>query len=129
MSSTSAIAAVLLPIVRRVLPTVIANDIIGVSSLNARFSSGPPFYDRVKLSKEVYNNFLRINNRKTYHDPEHIKDAGYPYLEMNHIGYYPYCDRIKWCNDTIGKFGYIEFKGTFFFKDQNDYMSFVMRWT
>lgn len=122
---------VILPIMRRVMPNVIANSIIGVQpmsgpigmiySMRARYVY---VKNKIQLSKQHYRKFLRLYDRRqfTYHDD--ILKAGYFWCNVNDE-----TDIVEWCNSMFGQYGYIHDSVNlrFYFENINDQTAFKMR--
>jgi hypothetical protein len=112
---------------RRVMPQIIANDIMGVSPMrgpvdsifNLRFK-----YDehRMPMSKEHYRIFLRINDRPKRQPVRAFLAAGYP-TEICYAFV-----AADWCREQFGRYGFLRFGSTFIFKDEADALLFRIRW-
>lgn len=129
-------AATLLSIVRRVMPTIIANDIVGVSPmtgpigdifmLKERYTNG--WRGRVKLTKDHYRYFLRVYNRRVYHHPEYLTSLGYTHTKLTRRDDVDInATKAKvWCTDNLKQGSWICSHADFWFADQNDYILFTM---
>ena len=131
-NNISSLNKVILPMIRRVMPSVIANSIIGVSPMTGpigqihtmRYRYGKSIADPIKLNNAVYAKFVRLNNRKKTHTHQSIIDAGY-YPCNKYMGW----ECREWCDNMYGKNGYIEgHDGYIYFENKDDYTFFIMRW-
>ena len=130
---TTPMVKVLLPIIRRVMPTIIANDLIGVSpmsgpagnifTLQERYRNG--WAGRLKLNKDHYRYFLRIYNRRIHHHPEYITSLGYPHVRVSRRDSLNIV-ALDWCLDNLKPGTWIYNNSDFWFADQNDYVLFRM---
>jgi hypothetical protein len=115
---------VLLPLIRNVMPSIIANDIIGVSPMTA------PYPTTVKLTKEHYRYFLRAYNRRQYHTVDYINSLGYPSVKLTRRDDSEY-NALKarvWAIENLKPGSYINSSGVFWFARDKDYTLFLMRW-
>ena len=130
---------ILLPKLRAVLPHIIANQIIGVQPMTGpvgqifsmRYRYGHSSLEwgaRILMSKELYNKFLRLNNRKIYQKTESIKQAGYPFVRYVGKTFEDHMECIDWCNDIFGKNGYMTFNNEWFFENKEDHALFILTW-
>ena len=127
---------VVIPLLRRTLPNIIANDIIGVSpmaapagqifSLRTRYGQVQPH--RIKISNAQYNKFVRLNNRKRTQTIMDIKNAGYFSIYFIHKTFSEHIDCIEWCDKAYGKDGYIISENEFFFENEEDITLFKLTW-
>lgn len=131
-SNITSLNKVILPMIRRAMPNIIANSIIGVSPLTRpvsqvytmkiRYAS---IKQKVALNKEHYKIFLRLYNRRQFTYHHDIIDAGYYMCKLHfHNG----C--VEWCEENFGKYGFIHdpMYGRFYFENINDQTFFKMRW-
>lgn len=121
--------SVLLPIIRRVMPTLIANEIIGVQPMVGPaagiFGLKNGWYGRVKLTKDHYRYFLQVYNRRTYHHPDYLTSLGYPHVKVSrrdglHI------DALDWCYDNLKAGSWISSHNDFWFSNEEDVLAFKM---
>lgn len=127
--SMSAFDPILIPMIRRLMPNIIANSIIGVQPMtgptanifNLRFARE----HRVLVSKEHYKIFLRVNDRPKTQPLRAFRSAGYPTVDLNIIDTIP---AMQWCREQFGEHGFLRFNTMFVFKDEDDAMAFRMRW-
>ena len=121
---------VLLPLIRRVMPTIIANSIIGVSPM-----TGPPvsvfdmigFSSPVEMTKVHYSHFLRVYNRRTQHRPEYITGLGYQKIRITRRADL-HLDADQWCRDNPKAGSYVRKFGEFWFAYNDDAVLFKMTW-
>lgn len=135
MNTTSNIGQlnkVILPIIRRAMPSVIANSIIGVQPMTAPSAQVYTMkfrYEAIKhkisLNKEHYKIFLRLYNRRQFTYHHDIIDAGYYMCEL-----YFSNGCVEWCREQFGNYGFIHdhVYGRFYFENINDQTLFKMRW-
>jgi Major capsid protein Gp23 len=124
--------SILIPLIRRVMPGIIANDIISVSpmigpasqifTLKVRYQLMKD--RRVKVKKEIYRTFLRINNRRKTQSDNDFSKAGY------WQGSGAFIDVIGWCTEQFGAHGYWHNHetGTVWFATETDYTAYCMVW-
>lgn len=105
---------VLLSLIRRVWPTVIANSLIGTQPITGQ--AGQIFGMRSRyayewrfkmIDKRYFKNFLRLNDRKQSFSTDEITTAKYPLIRLTQ-------DQIdnreviwEWCNENVGKYHWI----------------------
>jgi len=131
LSGTIPPNSVLIPVIRQVMPTIIANSIIGVQSMIG--PSGSTFmryryYPRIKMTAMHYRVFLRLNNRKKSQTVNDFLQAKYPYVPCNFTAFDQDMDCIAWCNQQFGNSGYVFDNGILWFKNDHDCMLFTLRW-
>lgn len=124
---------VLVNLVRRVYPQLIANSIIGVAPMTAptvrilkmrrRYRYKKP---RIRMSKALYKAFLRLNDRPKTQALQAFMDAVYPTAEVTWKALPT--DTYEWCDANLGKDAWVEQAGTFAFKDDADAALFSMVW-
>lgn len=127
--SNSKVLIPLIPIIRRVMPTIIAQDIVGVQPM-----SGPiidiltrqtGYSGRVVLTKSHFGHFLRIYNRRKAHHPDYITSLGY---EKFRIRYSDVIEAKEWCRKTFKPGAYIRSMNDFWFANERDALLFSLRW-
>lgn len=121
---------VLMPMMRRILPNILAQQIIGVQPMT--YPAGNIFglrenYDinyKIQTTPELYNTFVRIyNRRRKYVKVREFIQAGYPsvYADMQQ-GWHNIHD---WCRANFGPYGYVWFGDRFFFENEDHKNMFV----
>lgn len=122
---------VLMPLVQRVMPNIIAQQIIGVQPMTGL--SGQIFRAGTKhiltqkkrqMNKEHYKVFLRLNDRKKSQKREDFYRAGYPWVDVDLNKNWQ--EMHKWCRDNFGENGYLWFGERFFFENENDRLLFIL---
>ena len=123
----------LLSIIRKTMPNLIANQIVGVQPMTSNSGLGA-FYapyvpqgfkpHRLRFTKANYRHFLRLNDRKTSQTIRDLEQAGYRYQ---------ICDRpIKeiagWIKETFGDRTVI-FHATIYFAYEEDLTLYLLRWS
>ena len=137
------LSKVILPIVRRVMPSIIATDIIGVQpmtgptgqifTLRNRYGKGKyrgKRDDRLKIPLQPghFKVFLRLYNRRKFTLHEDILAANYPWVYIN--SYQAAQEAQDWCKERFGKCGYIfdmRFS-RFYFENREDCAMFTLSW-
>jgi hypothetical protein len=124
---------VILPLIRRVMPSIIAQDIIGVQPMTGAFNSihsqgwvlrnGYP--GRITLTKNHYRHFLRVYNRRNRHHPEYITQLGYSHFKIDYTNRQ---DAAVWCKQTFKPGSFIISFNDFWFAYERDAMLFSLRW-
>jgi hypothetical protein len=130
MPTQQVLDPVILPIIRRVWPQLLAQQIIGVQPMTgpigqiftakANFQGG-----RVVLSKVHFGHFLRVYNRRKYYHPEYLTTLGYQKFRINIE------DAIKaerWCRSNLKPGSYIRSMSDFWFAHDRDAMMFGLTW-
>lgn len=131
--TTNDIASVLLPIIRRVMPTLIANDIIGVAPMTGPVSNIFDIHSawanrsQVMMTKVHYGHFLRVHNRRQYHLADYITDLGYQKMRVSRRADL-HLDAAQWCKDNLKAGSYVRRFGDFWFAYNSDYTMFKLRW-
>lgn len=126
--------SVILPVIRRLLPHVVANDIIGVQPMTAtaaqihtiktRYDS-PSLYN-VALTKDHFKHFLRVYNRKKYHNFDDITALGYTTIDINAFNM---ISARQWCRKTLKPGSFVCSNARFCFAYERDYTLFMLRWS
>jgi len=120
---------VILPLIRRVMPNIIAQQIIGTQpmsdSAGTIFGMRANWGGRVVLTKEHYRHFLRVYNRRKHHHPDYLTGLGYPHIRIS-IGDVIAAER--WCRVTFKKGSYVRSLPDFWFANERDAMLFSLRW-
>lgn len=128
---------VILPKIRQIMPNIIAQDIIGVQPMTAtaaqihtiktRYDS-PSLYN-VALTKVHFKHFLRVYNRKKYHNFDDIAALGYATVNIN---IFNTVSAKQWCRETLKPGSFIFFKDhscyRLCFAYEQDYTLFLLRW-
>ena len=136
---------VLIPLIRRVMPNLIAQDIIGVSPMTGpaaqifklrsryRYHNIQPL--RYPVLPGVYRHFLRINNRRRTQNDDDLGAAGYASvtlptdrtpLAMQERG----AEIDAWCRENLGQDTWLRLgrSRTWWFSRDNDAVLFGMVW-
>lgn len=117
---------VLLSIVRKTMPILMARDIMGVSiSEEAIFKRA-----RVKMSKAQYKQFLRLNDRKGHQHENDFLKAKYPYHDMPN-SYNGVLALVDWLDMKMPN-RYVYMSGwtpRIFFENEQLKMLFLLRWS
>ena len=124
---------VILPIIRRVWPTLLAQEIIGAQPM-----TGPAgeifkkksdwFFNKVLLTKTHYRHFHRVYNRRKWHYRDYLTSLGYSQVSIN------LTDTIaarQWCRDNLKEGTYIAPANStiFLFAYERDATLFTLRWS
>lgn len=124
---------VLLPMIRRVMPNIIAQSIIGVQPMTGPagsiFSMRPYGWPgRVLFTKDHYRHFLRVYNRRKYHHPDYITGLGYSKMRLSRRDHLANNAEV-WCRDNLKTGSYVYDRGDFWFAYERDYTLFVLKWS
>lgn len=121
---------VLLPLIRRVMPSIIASDILGVSPLVAPtgkiYNMKSSWDGTLILTKLHYHHFLRVYNRKKYHTGDYLVNLGY---QKASIRYTNVRDAREWCKAKLKSGSYLISLNDFWFAYDTDATLFIMRWS
>jgi hypothetical protein len=140
-NQTNEFAKVLIPRIRRVMPNIIARQIIGVTPMTGPMGGifglaghlnperPPGWWDghKVRMTKDVYKNFLRLNDRKKHQTRQDFIKAGYPWASIRDLDYNEAVQ--SWLDDSIGKYRYVVVWDAIFFENKNDHLLYTLRWS
>lgn len=115
---------VILPIIRRVMPSVILSNIIGVAPL-----TGPVRTNyNTRVNAGIYRHFLRLNNRRKTQNCDLLRLAGYPMVKIDYLEVFA---ADYWCKCNLKPHSYIRLRGdhAFCFSRHEDEVLFRMRFT
>jgi hypothetical protein len=127
---------VLISTIRKVMPNVIANDILGVQPMTGPVSSifsnayrnslRRNVHRGIRPEREIFNHFLRINNRKKLFVLKDFLDSGYTYVNVNNtqIGNGTY----EWMSLNM-RHRYVCIHNHIFFANEQDKILFLLRWS
>lgn len=117
---------VLVPLIRNVMPNIIANSIISGQDMSNAFEDIMVSKGTWALQKEHFRYFFRVNNRKKYHRIGDIAALGYPMAKANIL----YVSKAKqWCRDNLKPGSYVTVMNCFCFANKNDYLIFTLKWS
>jgi hypothetical protein len=123
---------ILLPLIRNVMPNIIANDLIGVQPITGSaaeiFKTNYGFTGwggRVRMYKSHFNHFLRVYNRRKYHHPDYLTNLGY---KKSRVGFSDAIAADQWCRKTFKTGTYVRSSADFWFAYERDYTLFMLRW-
>ena len=120
---------VLLPLIRSVMPSIIASQIIGVQPMTGSTGSifGTTYNSGTcKMEKVHYQHFLRVYNRKKYHKIDDIKKLGYTMVTVSAINAVP---AKRWCKSTLKPGSFAMINTRFVFAYDRDATLFALRWS
>jgi hypothetical protein len=129
MSTQQVLNPVILPLIRRVMPNIIAHDLIGVQPMtgpSVSIFSSKWTLDHIKMQKEHYGHFLRAYNRKKYHKISDIAALGYTMLKIDAVDAVP---AKRWCIETLKPGSFVCVNTRFCFAYERDAMLFTLRWS
>jgi hypothetical protein len=140
VSTQESISQVVTTILHRAVPTVVANDIIGVQPMTAptgqifsiRYGSkSKRKYDnrlKIPLQPGHFKKFLRLYDRRKFTLHADIVAANYPWVYVN--DYKKAGEAKLWCIHNLGECGYIfdmRFS-RFYFENREDCAMFTLTW-
>jgi len=120
---------VLLPLIRRVMPNIIASQLIGVQSPTApvgQIFSSIWTLEHLKMKKVHYQHFLRVYNRKTYHKIDDVVKLGYTQVKVSVMNAIP---AKRWCVATLKPGSFVMINTRFVFAYDRDATLFALRWS
>ena len=120
---------ILIPLIRKVLPQQIAYDITGVQPMKSRtiFSD---LADQRTPPRELFNHFLRLNNRKRVLTLRDFQKAGYPFVTLTiEIIFSRETERDEWLCEVVGAYNYYYFDNVLFFENENLKTLYLLRWS
>ena len=125
---------VLVNLIRRVHPQLVAHSILGVQPMNTfsnnflwdTFNVGKyrDLRQTLKMNKEKYKTFLRLNNRKRKVPINDFYHAKYPYVDADYNK--SWAAIHEWCHEFIGEYRYVWFGERFFFENEHDRLMFIL---
>lgn len=129
MSTQQVLNPVLLPLIRRVMPNIIAHDLIGVqpmtgpvgSIFNSRWT-----LDNLTMQKEHFQHFLRVYNRKKYHSINDIAALGYTMTKVSALNA---VTAKNWCKENLKPGSFVCVNTRFCFAYDRDATFFAMKWS
>lgn len=118
---------------RKVLPGQIAKDILSVQPMTGRggksiFASLYHNKPGVHPPKEVFNHFLRVNNRKNLYRANDFLDAGYPYVDDKITKTDSSSMKYDWMRENM-RYRYICINHYIFFANEQDKVLYLLRWS
>lgn len=107
-------------LISRWMPQIIANNILLGYNDDSVFVKR-----RIPARPELYNRFLRLNNRRKTVCEQDFQDAGY-FQETFHGNFRQELVAINWCRKTFGNHGYWRNRNRFWFATQDDALLFKL---
>lgn len=119
-------AKVLLPIIRRVMPNIIANDILGVRDFSSDNYIDAMIYQKgsMIMQKVHYQHFVRLPNRKKFHKFSEIVDK-YKYTKVK-VSSLQAKAAMAWCEQNLKPGAFIRLQNNFVFAYEADAVWFGM---
>ena len=119
---------ILMPLIREMMPNIIAHDIIGVQPLTMPKGI---IFDSIRktvvmqrnMTNAQYQHFLRLNNRRRRQSVYDLLQAGYPEAEAAFSG-----EVVAWCQENLPD-RHMRFGNRYFFANEKDRLIFVLRWS
>lgn len=131
----SVVDPVIVSVIRRAWPQIIAQSIIGVQPMTrstGQIFNMKPRYFGFKfrmIDKRYFKNFLRLNDKRMAFSVEAIKKASYPIVELSSTQVVNFADMHQWCNENIGEFTHINNGyNLFVFSDVEYATAFKLAW-
>lgn len=135
--------SVLLPLIRNVMPNVIAHDIAGVQPMTGPtgslfkmrkryqriFDSITPKRHGYRMSKEQLRNFLRVNNRRKTHTIEEMRAYGYPSIEITNLLWKQAIDWENWLDENMPNQYFYAGETDLFFSEEQYKIMYLLRWS
>lgn len=111
---------VLLPLIRSVMPNIIAQSIIGAQPTYGGW------HGSLVMHKHHFQHFLRVYNRRKNHSGLYLSGLGYQKVnvEFSKVLY-----ARNWCKDTLKHGSYLISINDFWFAYDRDATLFMMRWS
>jgi hypothetical protein len=130
--TTTDVVKVLLPIIRRAMPSIIAHHLVGVQPMSAPTGSIFTLKARyqttggmILLTRAHFRHFLRVYNRRKSHSFNSIRDLGYPVYQI--LGYNQWSDVVVWCRKNLEEGAFIVTPSSeIIFANHSDYLHFVL---
>jgi hypothetical protein len=128
MSTQQVLNPALLPLIRRVMPDIIAQDLIGVQPMTGLV--GSIFYiwtlDDLIMQKEHFQHFLRVYNRKKCHSINDIAALGYTMTKVSALNA---VTAKNWCKENLKPGSFVCVNTRFCFAYDRDATFFAMKWS
>ena len=131
---------VLISMIRRIMPNILAQSIIGAQPMTG--PAGSIFnlrrrYGRkrirgkqgVKPTPQQFNQFLRLNNRKRTQSHTEIEAAGYPTVFIDLPSGVDYEEVDAWLAAQIGQHKFMRINARYWFTTEQDAMVARMGWS
>lgn len=123
---------ILLSKVRKIMPAVIAHQLVGVQPMTDPIGLGGLYPEiinigLVSMEKIHYQHFLRIYNRKRTQTVGTLVDAGYTKVKVSR--YLGYLDARAWCSKNLKPGSWVSSTNTFCFAYDRDATLFSLRWS
>ena len=128
-AAVTATAQVLLPMIRRVMPNIIASQLISVQPMTGpvgQIFNSTWTLDHLKMKKVHYQHFLRVYNRKTYHKIDDIVKLGYTQVTVSVMNAIP---AKRWCTANLKPGSFVMINTRFVFAYDRDATLFALRWS
>ncbi len=131
MNATPSPTQVLIPLLRRVMPSIIASSITGVSPMVGPLGGalGQRPRRRYAVDPRIYRHFLRINNRRRTQGDHDMRDAGY--WSVGGVPMLDHADANSWCRSQFGAHAWCRFPLSYrwWFTCQEHAVAFAMVWS
>lgn len=127
---------VILPVIRRVMPQIIAQDIIGVQpmtgptmsirQLKARYGETGRVGMDIPMLKQHYKHFLRVYNRRKFQPSVYLTSLGYQKVTVEFGNTVP---ATRWCKEHLKAGSFVRSFNDFWFAYDRDATLFSLRWS
>ena len=119
---------ILMPLIRKMMPNIIAHDIIGVQPMTGPQSNilsirKTTVFMQRNMANAQYQHFLRLNNRRRRQSVHDFLQAGYPEAEANYSS-----EVVAWCLENFPDC-HVRFGNRYFFANDEDRLIFMLRWS
>lgn len=116
---------VLISNIRKVLPQLIANEIVGVQPMGEVYDAFSSWSQTAYMQKVHYQHFLKLYNRKKYHRLSDLENAGYPVFKVDVL------DSVvakEWCQQNLREGTWVRCMSRFAFAYESDAARFSLVW-
>lgn len=122
---------VLLSVIRKITPNVVASSIVNVQPMFDIWLAGSGGKSRLfeyrAVSNNYYRNFVRLNNRRKTQSSKEFRQANYPESSVDFVtDFGPW---FEWMNTNIGSYRYFLVGYSCFFVDTNDKTLYDITWS
>jgi hypothetical protein len=121
---------VIISTMRRVMPSIIARSIVGVSPMSGpvgRFFALHP-RGRHRVDRAVYRHFLRLYDRRKTQGDADLAAANYHRVDA--VPWEHHAAALAWCRDRFGQHGFLRlpFSSAWWFVERDHAVEFSMVW-
>ena len=122
---TSSCNQTLISVLRKSLPQIIANEIVGVQPMGGEYNLYRYWSNTAVMKKVHYQHFLKLYNRKKSHRLSDLEEAGYPVYKIDILDS---VEAKEWCQKNLREGTWVRCMQRFSFAYQSDAARFSLVW-